>query len=614
MNKTKTKIISFLMVAFVVFIPFVQQTFFAYSVHEDVNINKIVFHDTENDFKILSANQLKIKVMEFNERLTKESYIMIQFDSDYQESEEYKELLKKRDSIETEQDKNTFRESVKTVSKSYHKKIVEEKLKNLDLPAGVNVEHIDYSPFVKISVNNTIVDSAAITRLADNNDVKSLDIALREPIPITDDYMCSDNETTLVPENAQTPDDEMSFNTALGVIGASSVVNNSMYTGKGVKVGLYESGGVPNINHVNLQGKNVIIRDSSQPYTDHATSVASLIFSLAPDVTMYASNVNVYGVGWFIDNHVDVVNCSFGYYNNTLNPDGTYTNGDKVYRHDIDGVYDYQIQTNFIQVVTSAGNYNNNNTSSSYNPDNRVTSPGHAKNVVTVGGTKRSFKFNCNVFGYVNEHEPNASYTTVEAVSKPNISAPFTIEIPNIGIRQGTSFAAPQVTGVMALCLELKRFYMWPESMHAIISTTASEIYDQSRDYANFDNRVGAGIINLDNMLNVRAALSGQVFYTDEYRREVFSMTLQLTKNQELRSTLFWIVRYESTTLYCTDYDLYLYDANDNMVAQCSTGGNNAERIVYKVSSTGSYRLVVYQFGVFQGTAGIDYFCLSYMY
>lgn len=56
--------------------------------------------------------------------------------------------------------------------------------------------------------------------------------------------------------------------------------------------------------------------------------------------------------------------------------------------------------------------------------------------------------------GFVEQHESNASYTTVESVSKPNISAPYSVDIPNIGTRNGTSFATPQVTGVLALLFQ----------------------------------------------------------------------------------------------------------------------------------------------------------------
>ena len=83
------------------------------------------------------------------------------------------------------------------------------------------------------------------------------------------------------------------------------------------------------------------------------------------------------GIQWFIDNACDIVNCSFGYYNNgTPDADGSYSDGVKQYRNDIDGVYDYQILAHFITVVKSAGNYNDNPIYSSYNTGNKAASPG----------------------------------------------------------------------------------------------------------------------------------------------------------------------------------------------------------------------------------------------
>ena len=230
------KIISLLLVAFVVFIPITQKTVFAQSSNENTCLEKIIFHDTENDLNIKSDSQLKKTTSEFNKRLTEDSYIMLQFNSNYQKSEEYKELLKKRDAIVTDQDKKAFRESVKTVSKTYHKKIFSEKLQKLALPANTKAEHIDYTPFVKISANNEVMDSAVISRLALSNEIKNLDIALTAPTPIIDESY-PDCKNTPIIDNSASPNDDMGFGTALDVIGAKSIVNNSTYTGNGVKIG-----------------------------------------------------------------------------------------------------------------------------------------------------------------------------------------------------------------------------------------------------------------------------------------------------------------------------------------------------------------------------------------
>lgn len=93
---------------------------------------------------------------------------------------------------------------------------------------------------------------------------------------------------------------------------------------------------------------------------------------------------------------------------------------------------------------------------------------------------------------------------------------------------------------------------------------------------------------------------------------EIKSINVTLSKNQTLKSVLYWLVRFESNTLYCTDYDLKLYDANSNLVASSATAFNNAELIKYKAAAAGTYRLVVYQYGAFKGESGIDWLALSY--
>lgn len=222
--------------------------------------------------------------------------------------------------------------------------------------------------------------------------------------------------------------------------------------------------------------------------------------------------------------------------------------------------------------------------------------------------------FNCNVMGFVEQHESNASYTTVESVSKPNISAPYSVDIPNIGTRNGTSFATPQVTGVLALLFQARSYAVWPEKTHAAISATATEIYGQTRDYANFDDRVGAGIINLDKLLNIKGTLTCTTTSSHSSQSEVSSRYVTLEKNKTIKAVLFWLVRFESNTLYCTIYDLYLYDSNNNRVATSSTASNNAEMIIYKAPSAGNYRLVIYQYGSFKGNSGTDWIALAYHY
>lgn len=575
---------------------------------ESENIyNKIHFYfDSEDNSTIDDLNELsdatdklsevsntKVKSTNAKDQSTNELKITIQFESDFMDTNEYKAFSNERGELDEWDEIHEFRERLNSFSKEYHEQIISE---NLDFIADLEynaIETIEYSPFVILKVDSDKVDVETLLAFANCENIVNVSLA-----------------------NEEQPESDVSWNNTLKELNAYEIVNDETYTGLGVRVGIYESGGICDVTHENLSDKDITIRDSSQPVTSHATNVASILATIAPDAEFYVSDVDQIGIQWFIEEACDIVNCSFGYYNNSdPEEDGVYTNGVKEYRKDIDGVYDYQIAAHFITVVKSAGNYNNNERSSSYNPENRITSPGYAYNVITVGGVKRTWAW----FQYHLEYDDGASYLSSTPRVKPNISAIYTVSIPNIGSGSGTSYATPQVAGCIALLEDSnpRGYGLYPERVLSVITSTAQQTRDYDADVGNFDSRVGAGVIDLQRMIDSDLYVSEH--NTDgSQKTELLSVEMSLQEGADLQVGLAWLVTAINTSstdisisdVYVTDYDLRIYAPSGTLVSSTLVY-SNVELVRLTAEETGTYRIVVYQWGSINENVEGDWISLT---
>ena len=147
-----------------------------------------------------------------------------------------------------------------------------------------------------------------------------------------------------------------------------------------------------------------------------------------------------------------------------------------------DRFFDEMVHNRWRTIVKSAGNRNCGNTGGpGGTPDADVTSPGLGYNVVTVGGLddmgtaqwSDDTMYACSSFG-----DPTSRNGDRE---KPELVAPAAnIEMvdpgpANLFVDSGTSFAAPQVTGVTALLMQQNsRLTIWPEITRAILMASAT--------------------------------------------------------------------------------------------------------------------------------------------
>ena len=273
----------------------------------------------------------------------------------------------------------------------------------------------------------------------------------------------------------------------------SNTVNNTYgYTGAGVKIGQVE-GGVPNSSV-----SNVVVRNGSN-VTPHATLVAGIISSVAPDAQIYSvslssSNITESGpsyiaaIEWLITTHnVNIINSSC-----------TAVTDPRVYTYDSYCLWVEHIAINHnVHIVKSAGN----------SASTGVTTPGMAFNVITVGNLNDN-----NSLDY-DDHalNPSSSYSTLaystKVAHKPDLVAPGT-EITYNGItNSGTSFAAPHVTGAIALMCEQKNtLKVQQRAVKAILAATTdadSPHYYRPKGWmpnvTNNYSRYGAGVLNCKN-------------------------------------------------------------------------------------------------------------------
>ena len=556
------------------------------TIDDKSELTEAVMSFTSNDSKLCTAEAEKIEAKEENIQIT------VEFDSDFMDTDLYKAFSEEREQIKDSEDVLDFRKRLNAYSEKYHKELLNKNIDILDAFDYISIEEIKYSPFVVMEVKPSAIKEEKLQMLCNSEEVENISIGCEPNI---------ENEAT--------------WTQTLSRIGAYNIVHNENYTGQGVRIGIYETA-ICEVDHPNLVGKDITVNGSNAGVEisgiAHANNVTSIIAIIAPEAEIFVSNDSSARLSWFIDNYCDVVNQSTGAYYNISNGDGTYSEGRFEYRYDYDAIYDYQIQAHFFTVCKSAGNVNTDNTKSSYNPNGRITSPGYAYNVITVGGADLK-----NVGSETHwMHADSASYIS-GALVKPNVSAPFNIDIPNIGNGRGTSYATPLVTASVALLIDSSSSYsMYPERIMSVLTSTAQKTYDY--DYigmgvGNFNKKVGAGIIN------VEAAIESNLYYltgntNTEAQTEIASREIYLLPGDEIQIALSWLVTsdYENEMVYVTDYDLKLFGPSGNLIVASAVSNSNTEMIRFTMYEEGIYRIVIYQYSAMDPYIEKDWMALTY--
>lgn len=340
--------------------------------------------------------------------------------------------------------------------------------------------------------------------------------------------------------------DEM--NISLPTVSAD-YVRDEAFSGDGIKIGMVE-GGMPlataEIPFTNDDGVNQVILDPNSAYrTEHATAVAEIMLSngtlkgIVPDATLYCSSIVSVGmfsaIEWLLSNNVHVINMSAEFYDEDR-VYGEYT----VYERWADHI----AHNHSVHFVKSAGNYHGIN-----NPNLRVTHPGLAYNVITVGAIddKNTSNLTDDEIAYYSCY--NESYDTSDTdyiipPNKPDIVAPGENITTSSGTVSGTSFSAPHVTGVVAqLIQQYPALATLQDLMKAILTAAVSHDTLQFETTNTLYSKYGAGVVN--------AAACTEISYRGTFGSSSFSSTeanicktytFEVTSaDTEIRVSLAWL-------------------------------------------------------------------------
>lgn len=560
------------------------------SSENSVDDDYFTYIDTENelDSAVENMNAYYEKHADENELIQ----VTVEFKSNFENTEEYISFSEEKKTVKTLEEVREFREKLAAFSKEYHKNEAMSKLEELSSLDYSSIELIDYSPFVRLTINRDKISTESLLGLANSEEIANVSFVLKDEI-------C--NQAT--------------WDRTMREIEAYSTINSSLYTGEGIRVGVLELA-VCEPTHTNLTGKSITIQPGynndtlvlendedgrkKSDYIAHANAVTSIIALMAPDAEIYASRNTSNGMSWFIESGCDIVNCSFSRYIPTAKgSDGTYGYNDAEYMYYFDGLIDYQIKTHYISVVAAAGNIVTDNEEPSYNPMKQIRSPGLAHNVITVGGLNCTLGF----LDYDLEYHDSACYVTTTSRTKPEISALFTVDIPNVGTKSGTSFSAPQVTGSIALIMcKYAASALNPHAVKAMLISGANKTEEFSNISGSyFDDKVGAGCVSLLNLRNSKCiTYMGSNNSESHINNYVYTYNVTLSKNDVLQNGISWYadVDYQNEICKISNFDIHIFDSSDNLVCTSSLGNfSNSEFVRYTAPSVGTYKIKVYQNG-----------------
>ncbi|MBQ7604658.1 MAG: S8/S53 family peptidase [Clostridia bacterium] len=251
--------------------------------------------------------------------------------------------------------------------------------------------------------------------------------------------------------------DEMSI--ANAVTRVTEVHNASYYgyTGSGVKIGMVESN-IPDSSILN--NYTITIRPNTPiPSTsNHANAVFLIMYSIAPDATYYCAKLSqsendttyLGAIEWLIGQGVNVINasCRFG-----VDSDGYAGTTAKWVNHI--ACWDD------VHFVKSAGDLGSSG----------ITSPGMAYNAITVGGLddNRTTSYTDDDVFVISSYQ-----TSFTRCRKPDICAPCVgLSVSTYSGLNGTSYAAAQVTGIVALlCQQRVALKTKQDVMKAILASS----------------------------------------------------------------------------------------------------------------------------------------------
>ncbi len=372
--------------------------------------------------------------------------------------------------------------------------------------------------------------------------------------------------------------------------------------GNGVKVGFIESGRTKSTSSTILSNEVTptilpsritnltYIENEEDGYFEsiHATQVAEIavgengvareasVYSFA--LSLYASNKVerfITAIDLMCANGVSVINMSM-YLGDVDRNNEPYT--------ELEIYLDYLIKTKNFTFVKSAGNIPPNGDQN----ENVITSPGLAYNVITVGGYFN--KGNSSVNDDVMFSKSRFGHLT--GCIKPDIVS-NQISFNANNTVTGTSFAAPVVTGVIALLYELRpTLKIQPEAVKAILTASChrkvSPFGEDPNEsiYDGLTNHQGAGAVDPYTAI----AITGSGHYgirnmPGSASQETIQFYQPKYNATGLNVSVAWSVTNPTSTSQGDPLNLNLSVYNNSVLMGSSANGNSSSEMVYVTPS-----------------------------